>query len=90
MFDSEGTCQHPWVPSKKPSPCLTRSRFGKNVTRLRQVKTLTQEKLAERSGLSVRYIQSVEAGEYFPTLPTLVKIRKTLGCDWNELFAGCS
>ena len=69
---------------------MTRSRFGKNVVRLRQAKTLTQEMLAEKSGLSARYIQSIEAGEYFPTLPTLIKIRKTLGCDWNELFSGCN
>ena len=90
MFDSGHKSQNYGVPSKKPLPCLTRSRFGKNVVRLRQAKTLTQEMLAEKSGLSARYIQSIEAGEYFPTLPTLIKIRKTLGCDWNELFSGCN
>lgn len=38
---------------------------------------------------SVRYTQSLEAGEYFPTLPTLVKLRQGLGANWDELFEGC-
>jgi transcriptional regulator with XRE-family HTH domain len=46
-------------------------------------------KLAEKVGLSARYIQKVDAGECFPSLPTLVRLRATLRCDWNELFAGC-
>jgi DNA-binding XRE family transcriptional regulator len=50
---------------------------------------LTQESLAEKIGTSVRYVQSLEAGEYFPSLPTLVRLKATLRCDWNELFDGC-
>jgi transcriptional regulator with XRE-family HTH domain len=50
---------------------------------------LTQEAVAEKMGVSARYIQSVEAGEYFPSLPTLARLRAVLRCDWNDLFAGC-
>ena len=50
---------------------------------------LTQEGLAEKVGVSARYIQNVEAGDNFPSLPTLVRLRAVLRCDWNELFAGC-
>ena len=39
---------------------------------------LSQEKLAEKVGVSTRYIQSVEAGEYFPSLPTLAALRAAL------------
>lgn len=56
---------------------------------LRARRDLTQEKLAEKVGVSARYIQNVEAGEYFPSLPTLVRLRAALHCDWNELFTGC-
>jgi DNA-binding XRE family transcriptional regulator len=45
--------------------------------------------LAEKVGVSARYIQNVEASEYLPSLPTLVRLRALLRCDWNELFAGC-
>jgi transcriptional regulator with XRE-family HTH domain len=50
---------------------------------------MTQEKLAEKVGFSARYIQSVEAGEYYPSLPKMVRLRAVLRCDWDELFAGC-
>jgi len=50
---------------------------------------LTQEELAEKVGVSTRYIQNIEAGEYFPSLPTLVRLRAALRCDWEELFTGC-
>ncbi len=57
--------------------------------RLRRGKGFTQEVLAEKAGLSTRYTQSIEAGEYFPALPTLTKLREILGASWDELFQGC-
>jgi transcriptional regulator with XRE-family HTH domain len=77
------------MPSRKPKACPHRTKFGKNIASLRARRELTQEKLAEKMGLSARYIQSVEAGEYFPSLPTLVKLRAALWCAWEELFDGC-
>jgi transcriptional regulator with XRE-family HTH domain len=77
------------VPARKPQSCRYRTRFGKNVSSFRQREDLTQEELAEKANVSSRYIQSVEAGEYFPSLPTLVRLRTVLRCKWNELFAGC-
>ncbi|MEW6158511.1 MAG: helix-turn-helix transcriptional regulator [Verrucomicrobiota bacterium] len=43
----------------------------------------------EKVGVSARHIQNVEAGENFPSLPMLARLRAALRCDWNELFAGC-
>ncbi len=63
------------MPKRKPEPCPHRERLGKNVQALRLSRKLTQEKLAEMIAVSVRYIQSLEAGEYFPSLPTLVKLK---------------
>ncbi|MEI8042375.1 MAG: helix-turn-helix transcriptional regulator [Verrucomicrobiota bacterium] len=63
--------------------------FGEAIRRYRRKAGLTQEGLAERVDVSPRYIQSVEAGEYFPSLATLVRLRAVLRCEWNELFAGC-
>ena len=73
----------------KPEACPHRMRLGKGVAALRTRRDLTQEKLAEKVGVSARYIQNVEAGENFPSLPTLVRLHTALRCDWNELFAGC-
>jgi transcriptional regulator with XRE-family HTH domain len=81
--------EHGSVPTRKPSPCPSRTRFGKNVAGLRRREGMTQEALAEAVGLSVRHIQSLEAGEYFSTLPTLIRLRQRLHASWDELFAGC-
>ena len=77
------------MPARKPKSCPHRTRFGKNVVRLRERRKLTQEELAEKAGVSARYLQSIEAGEYFPTLPTLARLKSALRCDWNDLFGGC-
>jgi len=77
------------MPARKPKDCPHRTRFGKNIASLRSRRNLTQEKLAEKAVVSVRYVQSVEAGEYFPSLPTLARLKSALRCDWNDLFNGC-
>ena len=77
------------MPKRKPESCLHRARLGKNVAALRARRKLTQEQLAEKVGVSARYIQSLEAGEYFPSLPTLVSLKLVLRCDWEEVFKGC-
>ena len=77
------------VPTRKPAPCPARTHFGANVAGLRHHRGMTQEALAEAVGLSVRYVQSLEAGEYFPSLPTLIRLRQHLGAAWDELFASC-
>ena len=89
MFSNLRCCEGFLVPSRKPAPCSLKTEFGKNVTRLRRARGLTQEDLAERAGISARYAQSLEAGEYFPTLPTLVRLREKLGAAWDDLFKGC-
>ena len=77
------------MPSRKPQFCPHRTRFGKNIASLRAQRKLTQEHLAEKIGTSARYVQSLEAGEYFPSLPTLVRLKSALRCNWEELFDGC-
>jgi transcriptional regulator with XRE-family HTH domain len=77
------------MPSQKPKSCLYRGAFGNNVVALRTRQAVTQERLAEKVGVSVRYLQSVEAGEYFPSLPTLAILKTVLRCSWDELFKNC-
>jgi transcriptional regulator with XRE-family HTH domain len=77
------------MPARKPKNCPHRARFGKNVASLRRRRNLTQEKFAEKVGASARYVQSIEAGEYFPSLPMLARLKTTLRCKWNELLGGC-
>jgi transcriptional regulator with XRE-family HTH domain len=73
------------VPSKRPSPSNERKRFGRVVARLRDTAGLTQEQLAEMIDMSSRHLQAIEAGDYWPTLPTLKKMREALRVKWEEL-----
>lgn len=77
------------MPSRKPESCARRTKLGRNIAALRGRRKLTQEQLAERIGMSARYIQSLEVGEYFPSLPRLVVLKLVLRCGWEEMFAGC-
>lgn len=89
MLLSSGNCKHFAVPSRKPKPCPSRTTFGRNIAQLRKSRKLTQEVLAEQCGLSARYFQSLEAGEYFPPLATLIRLRKALDATWEQLFEDC-
>jgi transcriptional regulator with XRE-family HTH domain len=63
-------------------------RFGENVRKLRVKKGLTQEDLAELTGLQAAYIGFVERGLRSPSIRTTAKLYKALGCQPNILFKG--
>ena len=60
--------------------------LGKNLNRLRTSACLTQEKLAEKADISLRYVQQLEAGQRNPSIPTVVRLRKVLNCSFDDLF----
>ncbi len=60
--------------------------FGGNVRRERVVRQITQEGLAELTGLHPRTIQKTEAGELNLLVTTLAKLQSALRCDWSALL----
>jgi transcriptional regulator with XRE-family HTH domain len=64
-----------------------RGRVGARVRQLRQARRLTQEELAERAGLSYKFIGEVERGRGNPTLTTLAAISDALGVQLTDLLA---
>lgn len=60
---------------------------GRNVARIRRKKGLTQEQVAERSGLSQQYISGLEAGRRNPTVVTVFEIAQALETDHLALLA---
>ena len=60
---------------------------GRNVRRIRLEKGLTQEALADQSGLSQQYLSDLERGRRNPTVVTLWEIGQVLGVPPSELIA---
>lgn len=57
-----------------------------NMRRLRHDKDMTQEEVAERSGLSTRYIGSIERGKVSASVSILGKMADALDVDPCELI----
>ncbi|GAB1714982.1 MAG: transcriptional regulator [Nitrobacter sp.] len=57
-----------------------------NIRRLRYDRKLTQEELAARSGLSMRYVGSIERGAVSASVSVLGKIAEALGVDPCDLI----
>lgn len=60
--------------------------FGKRLRELRLSQNLTQEDLAEKSGLHKNYIGMVERGERNPSLVNLKILADSFNLNLSELF----
>ena len=60
--------------------------LGKLLTALRKEKNLTQEELVEKSHVSVRTIQRIEAGEVLPRVSTIKILLSALGENYDSIL----
>lgn len=63
-------------------------RFGEHLRLLRTERGLTQERLAERSDLSVDGIRRIERGAFSPSLDTIGRLCTGLDLSMATLFSG--
>lgn len=61
-------------------------RVSKNVKLIRQTKELSQKELADRSGLTVRYISRLENAPQNITLDVVERLAKGLDCDPSDIL----
>lgn len=61
-------------------------RFGVRLRQIRRSKDLTQETIAEATGLSVNFISLLENGDAAPSFDTIEKIAEALKVTVTELF----
>ena len=59
--------------------------LGKNVREMREQKKLTQEALAERSGLDPSYISGIERAVRNPSVMSLARLANGLECTVSEI-----
>ncbi|MEQ1934252.1 MAG: helix-turn-helix transcriptional regulator [Fimbriimonadaceae bacterium] len=62
--------------------------LGNRVRALRKEQSLTQEDLAERSGLHVTYLSGIENGSRNPSLTAIAALAKGFGKTVAELLEG--
>lgn len=60
--------------------------LGKQIKTLRENAHLTQEKLAEKAGISLDYLGKIEVNINKPGLKTLIKISNALSVPIKEIF----
>lgn len=59
---------------------------SQRIKNLRELRNLTQEELAERAGLSYKYIGEIERGSGNPTIEILGKLAKALETPLTQLI----
>jgi transcriptional regulator with XRE-family HTH domain len=64
----------------------TKRALGKRLKAVRERRELTQEGLAEKVGLSSKYISGVERGVENPTIDNLIRLATMLEVEPYELF----
>lgn len=69
-------------------PDSVQQQLGRRVKQLRQKFGVTQEALADRSGLHVTYIAGIESGRRNPSLNSLASLAKGFGISLPELMEG--
>ncbi|MBH5384982.1 helix-turn-helix domain-containing protein [Bradyrhizobium diversitatis] len=57
-----------------------------NLRRLRHVKKMTQEELADGAGLSVRYVGAIERADVSASVTVLGRIAEALGVEATDLI----
>ena len=63
-----------------------RGRLGTRLKQLRRARRMTQEQLAERAGLSYKFVGEVERGQGNPTLTTMAALAEALGVGLIDLL----
>jgi transcriptional regulator with XRE-family HTH domain len=62
--------------------------FGTSLRETRKRRGLSQERLAELTGLSTNYVGEMERGLKAPGLPVIVRLARALDVGVNDLLRG--
>lgn len=64
----------------------TKELLGRRVKELRKKRGLTQEELAERASVDVKYLGNIERGRENPTVGTLEKLANALSVKTHQIL----
>lgn len=60
--------------------------IGQRIRELRRASGMSQEALAEKMGISSKYLSSIERGKENPTLDTFISLAAALGVEFRDIF----
>lgn len=60
--------------------------LGKNIKKYRKAKKLTQQKLAEKTGIGLNFLGKIEVAYAKPSFETIIKLSQALEISLKELF----
>ena len=72
-----------WVPPRRTPP---NKALGLRIKQLRATLGVTQEELADRSGMFRTYVSRIESGAANPTVTMLYAVAEALGVRVQDLF----
>lgn len=64
----------------------TMTRFSLRLCKIMRQRGLTYVEMGKRCGISAGYLSNMCNGRRAPTLMTLLRLRRGLGCTWEELM----
>jgi len=67
---------------------IDRKAVGRRLRAERRLAGHTQETLAEKIGVTSKYVSRVENGSALPSLPYVIRFSEVTGCDLNHLLRG--
>ncbi len=73
---------------RKPKRTNLVDNLAKHMRDRRRALGITQEQLAEKSGLSTNYVARLEIADKTPSVGTLIVLSEALGVEVSELLAG--
>ncbi len=65
---------------------LDQRAIGEQIRKMRKAKGLTQDQLAEKSGVGVTHISHIETGKSVPSLEMIIKLVNAFECSADELL----
>ena len=60
--------------------------LGLRIKEFREKQKLTQEKLAELTGIDSKHLSRIENGRNYPSIETLEKLTSNLGVSFEDVF----
>jgi transcriptional regulator with XRE-family HTH domain len=67
-------------------PSADVARLGEAIRKLRLRRGMTQQQLADKSGIDIRYLGAIERGQRNPTFAVLQGIASVLGLKTSDLL----